>query len=271
MREFKLLNGKGQEYNLNDTNSFMYDPKGLGFGSECEFSRVGKEFIPIKENPTQALPSAMITFSDYTFYDKFKAFCHVGDLILAYKQINTWIYLDVVISSLELSEIDKATKRIDCPIQFTALSHWYEKVIVYRSEEKGTGKIYPYTYPYTYKSKNRGAIDIENGNIPSSCRIHILGPCINPKFIINQYNKKVADGRIIAEILSGRKLVIDTNPKTMQIAEYTLDNEYLQDRYADSDFTTDRIVDIPAGQSRITFTHEGEGVINGFVEVRKLV
>lgn len=271
MRGFKLLNGSGQEYNLNDINSFMYDPKGFGFGSECEFSRFGKEFIRVKENPMQAIPSAMITFSNYTHYEKFKAFCHVGGLVLGYKPLQTWFYLDVVITSLELSEIGKATKRIECPIQFTALSQWYEKVVVYKAEEKGIGKKYPYTYPYTYKSKSRGAIDIENGNIPSSCRIHILGPCINPKFVLNQYNKKVADGRIIAEIISGRKLVIDTNSKTMQIAEYTIDNEYLQDRYANSDFTTDRIFDIPAGRSRITFTHEGSGFVKAFVEVKKLV
>ena len=57
----------------------------------------------------------------------------------------------------------------------------------------------------------------------------------------------------------------------MEIAEYTTDNQRIADRYNASDFETDRIVQIPAGNCRFTFTQEGNGIVTAFVEVKKLV
>ena len=57
----------------------------------------------------------------------------------------------------------------------------------------------------------------------------------------------------------------------MEIAEYTVNNEFIADRYENSDFETDRLVQVPAGKSRFSFTHEGSGLVTAFVEVKKLV
>ena len=133
------------------------------------------------------------------------------------------------------------------------------------------GKKYPYKYNYSYKDGRPGIIDIPNGLLPSPCKIHIFGPCENPTFTLTQSGKRIATGRIFIKLVSGRKLVIDSDPLTMSIAEYTTDNEFIASRYANSDFETDRIINLPPGDSKIVFTQSGSGVVTAFVEVKKIV
>ncbi|MBE6878694.1 MAG: hypothetical protein E7488_05970 [Ruminococcaceae bacterium] len=271
MRKFKLINANGQEFDLMRKDAFFYNISGLGFGIEADYTRIGSKYFASDEREKQPMPGGTISFAGYRQHDEFRAFCRVGGLVLAFKQLDTWYYLDVNID-ITHSDISKDTHRLECEIRFIATSHWYEKVTASKAQEDTSiGKVYPYTYPYTYSNGRPGIIDVEGGNLPSSCKIHIFGPCTNPAFTITKGGQRVADGRFFVELLKGRKLVINSDPVEMEVAEYTTNNDYIADRYADSDFETDRIVEVPAGSSRFTFTQEGSGAVIAFVEVKKLV
>jgi len=252
-------------------DAFFYNISGLGFGIEAEYSRIGSKYVALNEHEIQPTPGGTISFAGYHQHDEFRSFCRVGGLVLAFKQLDTWYYLDVNIN-ISHSDISEKTRRLECDIRFTATSYWYEKVTAQKAaEDTSVGKVYPYTYPYTYSNNRPGVIDIKGGNLPSSCKIHIFGPCTNPAFVITKNGEKIADGRVYVQLLAGRKLVINTDPVEMEIAEYTTNNEYIASRYQDSDFETDRIVQVPAGESRFTFTQDGSGAVVAFVEVKKLV
>lgn len=271
MREFKLINANGQEFDLMRKDAFFYNISGLGFGIEAEYSRIGNKYFAADKREKQPAPGGTVSFAGYTQHNEFRSFCRSGGLVLCFKPLDTWYYIDVNID-IEHSDISEKTKRLECEIRFTATSHWYEKVTASKSQDDTSqGKVYPYTYPYTYSIGRPGIIDVEGGNLPSSCKIHIFGPCTNPAFVITKAGERVADGRVFCELQAGRKLVIDSDPVNMEIAEYTVNNEYVADRYADSDFETDRIVEIPAGNCRFTFTQSGSGSVVAFVEVKKLV
>ncbi len=271
MRQFKLINANGQEFDLMRLDAFFHQPEGLGFGNRAEVQRSGDTLLRIKSEENQPRPSGIISFKGYEQYAEFQQFADAGGIVLCYKPLDTWRYLDVEIV-VEKEEIDHKTGRLDCPVQFSGLSFWYEKVTAYRSEtQKEGGKIYPYTYPYTYIDNRPGIIDVPNGLKPSYCRIHILGPCTNPVFTVSQNGKRIADGRVICNIPVGNKLVLDSDPRSMEIAEYTTDGIFVSDRYGDSDFTTDRLVQLPAGESRFSFANDEADSITAFVEVKKRV
>ena len=271
MRQFKLTNAKGQEFNLMRKDAFFHDPVGFGFGYLPEVQRVSGNLILIKSDEEQPMPSGSITFEGYRQYEEFQNFVNAGGLVLCYKPLKEWRYLDVEIS-IEKDEIDKSTKRLECPVQFTGIGFWYEKITAYRSEKtEGEGKTYPYTYPYTYIDNQAGVIDITNGSKTSSCRIHIFGPCVNPYYSVSRNGERIADGRIICSIEEGHKLVIDSAPDTMEISEYTVNGDFIADQYGNSDFSTDRLIQLPAGESRFSFSHEGVNTVTAFVEVNKRV
>lgn len=271
MRQFKLINAKGQEYSLMRRDAFFHDPVGFGFGTIPEVQRTGNSLLLIKADEEQPMPSGSITFAGYKQYDEFQEFINQGGIVLCYKPLNVWRYINVEIS-IEKDEITKNTHRLECPVQFTGTSFWYEKITAYRSVKlAGDGKRYGYTYPYTYIENRPGIIDVNNGSKKSYCKIHIFGPCTNPAFTISSNRERIADGRVLCSVPEGHKLVLDSSPATMEISEYTVNGDFVSDRYGDSDFSTDRLIQLPAGESRFSFTHEGLTTIKAFVEVKKRV
>lgn len=194
-------------------------------------------------------------------------YCGVG---LANNTADELVYLDVSLS-ISKGEIDEKSMRLLCDVNFTSLSGWYEKLKAYQAQGAGGGKTYSYTYPYTYTSSAQGTVDIPNGNLPSYPKITIFGPVSNPFWALYQGATRLQTGRLKLTVPDGNKLVIDSHPATMEIAEYTRGGQFIANRYGDSDFTTTRLFMLPAGQCSVVFTQDGVGVVDAFVEVKKRV
>ena len=270
IRQFNLTNANGVVFDLMRKDAFLHEPEGLGWGLEKTVMRAGDGYIVTDTQPLEPAPSGEMVFLGYEQYEEFLAFCQVGDLVLGYKTVGAWRYLDVGIE-IDKTEIDYDSHRLLCPIDFTALSGWYEKLVAYQAQPSGGGKTYSYTYPYTYTSSAAGTVEIPNGNLASCPRITIFGPVDTPTWALYQGGTRLETGRVNLEVPTGHKLIVDANPSTMEIAEYTNDGVFVANRYADSDFTTARLFMLPAGPCSIVFTQEGVGVVNAFVEVRKRV
>lgn len=271
MRQFKLMNANGQTFDLMRKDAFFHAPAGLGWGLDVESMRAGDTYVVTNRKPQKPTPSGEIVFAGYAQYDEFMAFAQVGGLVLAYRPRDTWQYLDVDLS-IEKGEIAAESKRLVCAVSFTASSQWYEQIKAYQAQqEKGDGKVYSYTYPYTYKSAAAGAVEIANGNLSSYPKLTIFGPVEDPTWALYQYGKRLSVGTVNITIPQGNKLVVDMHPATMQIAEYTENGLFVADRYQNSDFTTERIFELPPGDCQIVFTQNGIGAVRAFVEVRKRV
>lgn len=271
MRQFKLTNADGQTFDLMRKDAFFHDPSGLGWGMNPEVMEVGDTYIVTDRKTKKPSPAGEMIFQGYDQYDEFLDFIQVGGLVLGYKTRNTWKYLDVDIS-MEKGEIDEKSRRLICSVSFAANSQWYEQIKEYQAQAgEGDGKVYSYKYPYHYRSAIEGYISIKNGKLSSYPKITIFGPVETPKWALYQYGVRLATGAVNITIPDGNKLVVDMHPATMEIAEYTDNGAFVANRYQDSDFTTERIFELPAGDSQIVFTQDGIGAVKAFVEVRKRV
>lgn len=270
VRQFKLHNGLGQTFDMMRKDAFFHAPDGLGWGLSPTIAPVGETYIVTDVQPERPAPSGEMVFAGYEQYKEFLEFVQVGGLVLGYRPLSVWNYLDVTIS-VHKSEIAYASKRLICPVDFSGTSQWYEQLAAYQAQESGEGKIYSYRYPYRYANVADGTIDVQNGRLESYPKITIFGPVENPAWALYQSGRRMKTGKVNATIPQGNKLVIDANPSTMEIAEYSANGMYVDDMYADSDFTTDRLFALPPGECRIVLTQDGVGAVKGFVEVRKRV
>lgn len=272
VRQFKMINGDGTEYDLTRVGALLWNPAGLGWGLTPTVNPVGTTYIVTETALEQPKPSGSVVFHTYEEYQEFLSFVQIGGLVLCYNPAGTWYYLDCTVK-LDKTEIKPENNRLICGITFYGTSQWYEKTISmalsYVLPENA--KAYSYRYSYAYSGGVTGSVRIQNGSLTSYFRLTIMGPVENPVYVLYQGGAQIARGKINATLVQGRKLVIDTNPATMEIAEYNLNNQFVADRYAQSDFTTERLFALPPGVSQLQVNDDNGPVTSAFVEVRKRV
>lgn len=271
MRQFKLINAVGVEWDMMQPDGFFYLPQGLGYSRTISTIRAGADYLISDEFLNQKSPYGEMVFRTYVQFQNFVSFVTNDDpLYLYYNPAGTtWYRIRCKVSSLSKSEMSQPGI-LRCPITFSCLGTWSELVTVTQSEmETGVGKIYTYTYPYTYADTTIATALISNGALESPLRLNIFGPVEDPYWALIQSGQNVAAGRVNITIPDGNKLVVDANPSSMQIAEYTINGEFVADRYADSDFSTERFIYAPPGESTLSATNASGGKIRVVVELEK--
>lgn len=87
MRRFRLINSKGESYDITTEDAFFHDPEGLGFQRDDTYHRVGSRYILANTAPSQGEIKGKLNFisSDpYGDYRAFLNFCN-DDLQLEYE------------------------------------------------------------------------------------------------------------------------------------------------------------------------------------------
>lgn len=266
IRQFKLINSRGDTYELNDTNSFLNNFKGLGQEHKATYIQTGNRFINTKNELTQKKISGKIRFRDYEGYNKFSLFIQHKPLTLEYTSYGTY-YLDVNIEKLEKTELKAGG--LHCNISMVSLGTYYKKVRKELLGDTEGGKNYPYSYPYTYNESASGLVNIQSDSVlDSPCKIHIFGPCLNPSYTHYLNDNVIATGRINCNIESNKKLVIDNSSIPFSIGIYTKDNILVEDAYAKSDFSTVRFLNLQYGKNTIELRHDTSEVIHAVIEGR---
>lgn len=307
VRQFGIKNadsGDNEMLDLMSPNHFFNAPSGLGFKTNVDTLLIGQTFIVTDEAPNQPSPSGEMYFSSYEEYDEFAKFVNVGGCVLCYKPSERipWRYLEVVVN-MDKGEIDHETGYLICDIDFVGTSRWYEAVNVSDTEGEISedakmykewdsplpdGSYYAYKYEYdssatqlsnkeqegkyyySYSTEFSGTISLANGSKPSYFRLTIYGPCTNPTWNLYENSMISKRGKILTTITAAQKLVVDTHPATMEISRYALDGTFMEDIYGSSDFTTERIFEIPRGDSYMIITAT-EGSPRAWIEVKKIV
>lgn len=140
--------------------------------------------------------------------------------------------------------------------------------------QKGTavGKVYPYTYQYAYVENKVGTISFNNqSNIPAYVKLSFLGPAENPKWILTKNKEIVLEGKINISIPEGQRIIVNSDPLKMEIAIYDNYGKLVEDAYEKSDFSTERFIYLPIGESTLTCSHEGDQEIKVWAEVKENV
>lgn len=265
MRKFRLFNADGEIYNMSDVpRAWIHDIKGLGFEAETEYAQIGTQFIETNRILGQAKPSGILSLYGYEEYERFMLFIQKRPLTLEYTAAHTYL-MDVNIKSIEKKELEM--RRMECPIEFECLGRIYKKVTLRVEEDQENGKIYGVSqYPYKYADNTQGCIEIEcDSQLDSPVTITMIGPCINPTWTHSVNGVKCCTGRVKCEIPEGHRLIISTHGQ-YRIIETDAYGKELEDRYQDSDFSTDRFVYLKNGINKMSFVHDGSDAMNVIVE-----
>lgn len=198
-RTFWLTNYLGQTYSLNSSKAFLYLPSGLGFTTSYEATAMGNAEIVTAEQVNLSDVSGELLFNGrnnveiYEEYSEFNQFIREKPITLHYFPPNedNSFSANIVITSLEKTEISSDDDLLHCPITFHMTSHWMSDKIteIVVDARQLSGKDYPTDYPYAYGTVGLNNIALINkGTEDIGLEIEIEGAMENPYYAIYDSN-----------------------------------------------------------------------------------
>lgn len=189
VREFKLLNEKGQEYSLMDIYNYclLTEPNGLGYSYLTEYEQLGNTFVNNIRRLEQGQISGILNFLSYDNYKEFVDFIEFSEKLkfsykIPFKQGEKEYFKDIQIQSLTKTQI-QTNGIISENIVFDCLSLWYEQNTVIYTIEPQTNEI---RWDFKWDSKfvdydTRKLQYINQGHIEAPILVEISGPVKKPK------------------------------------------------------------------------------------------
>lgn len=189
VREFKIINEKGQEYSLMDikNNCLLTDPDGLGCSYDTSYEQLNNTFVINLKKLNQNNIQGIANFINYDNYLNFTNFIETAEeLIFSYKIPIAKGYKEFF-RKVDFSSIGKTEKSpngiLSAPIIFNSLSLWYEKLqAIYKIEPVENEIRWDFIWDSRFTDyNNRSLTYINQGHIESPVEIEISGVVIKPK------------------------------------------------------------------------------------------
>ena len=262
VRQFSLINGQNEVYDLTNHDVFLYDPEGLGFEEATTYQQISDAFVATRILYDQWEPRGTIFFNNpnaYGKYNVFAGFLAHPPLTLVYVVNDIEYRMDVRVHQLRKTQLEIG-QELRCDIRFKALSPFYEIKTDYVIGEDDVGKKYSYRYSYRYANSVEDELEIViNGAIPSPVKMVIYGngtDLVNPTWYHFVNDELIATGRVVATIPGTHTFEISDWTIPYYIAEYN-GTTFVRDLYSGSDFTTQRFLFAQPGVNRFRVAHEG--------------
>lgn len=189
VREFKLVNEKGQEFSLMDIKNYclLTEPSGLGYSYNREYEQLGNTFIETFGKIEQKQINGTANFSSYDNFYNFVNFIESSEslkfiYIIPFKEGQKKYFKDVKIKSLDKTEI-QTNGFISEPIVFDCLSLWYEQTVaIYNMKAKEDEIRWDFVWDSSFVDYDtRNLQYINTGHIEAPILIEINGYVKNPK------------------------------------------------------------------------------------------
>lgn len=258
VREFKLVNEKGQEYSLMNINDYclLTEPTGLGYSYSTEYERLGNTFIANLRKVEQGQINGIVNFLKYDNYKNFIDFIESSEKLkfsykIPFEQGVKEYFKDVNIQSVPKSEI-QTNGLISEPVIFDCLSLWYEENTVIYTIQPETGEI---RWDFRWDSRftdydSRNLTYINKGHVEAPVLIEMSGHLVNPKielYIEGELYQTVAFNVEIAEY---EKLLYGTKENEFYInrqkTDGTIESLFSLDVI---DFENDNVIRLPLNKS----------------------
>lgn len=258
VREFKLVNEKGQEYSLMNINDYclLTEPTGLGYSYSTEYERLGNTFIANLRKVEQGQINGIVNFLKYDNYKNFIDFIESSEKLkfsykIPFEQGVKEYFKDVNIQSVPKSEI-QTNGLISEPVIFDCLSLWYEENTVIYTIQPETGEI---RWDFRWDSRftdydSRNLTYINKGHVEALVLIEMSGHLVNPKielYIEGELYQTVAFNVEIAEY---EKLLYGTKENEFYInrqkTDGTIESLFSLDVI---DFENDNVIRLPLNKS----------------------
>lgn len=247
MRQFSLTNKSGETYRLNDLKWFFHNPKGLGFTRNTTFQKIGYNYEILSDDYNQEPITGEIRFKSdktsdaYHKYSAFTRFIQDVPLVVHYRVTDTEYLLDVIISSVDKTEIN-VSSGMNVKITIMPLSLWYQKI-----EKTASGT---------------SITVISESAIESPCHV-----TFKPSAAITALTwthaidgvTKITGGLTGISVSTNQTLHIRTDTNPYKIYRNTEATNY----YSKSDFSKKRFILLGKGTNVITFNTSGAIGVEG--------
>lgn len=268
VREFKLVNEKGQEYSLMDLENhcFLSDPSGLGYGYTTEYQQLGNTFVTNLRNFTQGQISGIANFKSYDNYKALIDFIESSEnLRFSYKvpfKAGTKEYF----KDVQIADISKTQKKtngiLSETVNFDCLSLWYEENTVTYTVEPLSNEI---RWDFRWDSRfsdydSRNLSYINEGHVEAPIYVEMDGHLVNPKIILSVDGEVYQTVEITTEIQQYEKLIYDSRENKFTVAREKADGT-IEDLFSLDclDIAKDNVVRLPKNRScQITLTADNE-------------
>lgn len=231
VREFKLINEKGQEYSLMDLYNycFLSDPSGLGYSYSTEYQQLGNTFLTNLRKMEQGQISGTVNFSSYDNYRKLIDFIENSEqLRFAYKIPYTTGFKEYF-KDVQIQSISKTQKQTDGIIKeaitFDCLSLWYEEnTIEYTIEPMEDEFRWDFYWDGYFNDSNSTNIEYANkGHVEAPIQLEIDGAVLNPKMQLFVEGILYQTVTINANILEFEKLIYNSRENQFEISKIKAD------------------------------------------------
>lgn len=189
VREFNLINDKGQKYSLMDiTNSaLMTEPTGLGYSYSDEYAQLGNTFISNLRTIEQSQIEGILNFKKYDNYKNIVNFIEKSNTLkfeykIPYENGEKTYYKDIQLKSLSKTEKSQ-NGIISETVVFDSLSLWYmENIATYEMSGGDDEMRWNFTWDARFSNYSvRSLTFVNEGHVESPIEVVIDGNVQNPK------------------------------------------------------------------------------------------
>lgn len=269
VREFRLINEKGQEFSLMNIHNYclLTDPSGLGYAYETEYQQLGNTFISNLRNIQQGQISGTLNFINYDNYASFVNFIESSESLrfgyeIPYSDGSIRQYFkDIQIQSLSKTQI-QPNRILSEAVVFDCLSLWYEENTVIYTIEPQTNEI---RWDFRWDSRftdydTRNLQYINQGHVEAPIYVEMNGHLVNPQIELYVDGELYQTVKITVEIAEYEKLIYDTRENQFYIGKQNTDGTLTSLFSLDYiDFENDNVIRLPKGKScEIKLTADNE-------------
>lgn len=267
VREFKLVNEKGQEYSFMDWDNycFLSDPAGLGYNYTTDYQQIGDIFETNLRKLTQGQITGIANFKKYDNYKALIDFIESSESLriaykIPYKTGEKEFFKDVQIADISKTQI-QPNGILSETITFDCLSLWYEeKNVEYKINPLENEIRWNFYWNSVFNGNSSSSIPFKNeGHSEAPIRIEIDGLVENPTIQLLIGEDVYQNVKIKTTINNYEKLIYDSRVNNFEISKINTDGSKEDLAKLDIiDFENDNVIRIPKNKNtEIAITADG--------------
>lgn len=258
VREFKLINEKGQEYSLMDIKNYclLTDPSGLGYGYSTEYEQLGNTFISNLRRIEQGQIEGIVNFLKYDNYKNLVDFIEMSERIKFLYRVpleNGYkdYFKDVQIANLSKTEI-QPNEVMSETIVFDCLSLWYEEnTVIYTIEPLDNEIRWDFRWDSRFSDYNTRKLSfINQGHVEAPILVEMKGQLIDPKIDLYVEGQLYQSVTFTTEISQYEKFLYGSKENDFYVSKQNPDGTISSLFNLDViDFANDNVIRLPKNRS----------------------
>lgn len=254
VREFKLINEKGQEYSLMDIENYclLTEPSGLGYSYATDYEQLGTTFITNLRRIEQGQVQGQVNFLKYDNYKNLIDFIEHSEklrlsYILPFENGKKEYFKDIQIQNITKTEIQQ-NGILSESITFDALSLWYSENYFGYDMSRQAGELrWDFEWDARFGDYSQRSVDfINDGHTPAPIEVSVDGEVVDPKITLKVEGEVYQEVPITVSIAEHEKLLYGSKENDFYIYKQETDGDLVSLFNLDNiSFENDNVIRLP--------------------------